>query len=99
MVLFSAMPDDADCCSSFHVARMTIPPKMPGFAFSGSNVLTGSVPLTENFIGPIDTRPRIGVLISAPRREVTENNVQTIAGTKSLFISAPVLDDRVILVL
>src|SRR5260370_13601105 len=83
------MPDDSDCCSSFHVARMTIPPKMPGFAFSGSDVLTGSVPVTEICIGTIDTSPRIGVFTSAAKRGAAKSTAQTNVGTKSFLISAP----------
>ena len=54
--------------SCFHVAMITSPPKIPGFAFSGSSVLTGSPPLPTKRYAPMDTRPRIGGLIEDRRQ-------------------------------
>ena len=59
-------------CICRHVATTTSPPKIPGFALSGSSVLSGSPPLPTNLNAPIETRPRMAGLAPcgalAPRR-------------------------------
>jgi hypothetical protein len=64
MALCSPISEPGVGWSCFHVAMITSPPKIPAFAFSGSSVLTGSPPMATKRNAPMDTRPRIGGLIS-----------------------------------
>lgn len=66
-----------------------MPPKIPGFALSGSSVLTGSPPCPTNLKAPIDTSPRIGGLTDCPSAPRVKSKALAIAAAQHVVRTNP----------